>query len=304
MFKEVWIDAEKAYYVAKVDERVNKAVACANRAANAARVAAIKAIQTYMPHKTNYDGLPIPMVQNINHLSTNRWYEAFTQGLTPSRREIGHGTLAERAPEHVLPSEEELPYTTHDQSTITESNGSSSMTSVCGGCPALKGAGVPLRRPIAGIAMGLVVDTEKFGGDGTPLIMSDITGSEDASGDMDFKLSTLMDAGNDDGVTAFQMDIKVTALTLSMGYNHEYEMASNVEKRWYIERPALETVKQANHGYEQQGMSSGAILNNCRILFAVIKKDMETDAMVPSHDSLNRGALGTHVNFTSKKRLF
>ncbi|PWA49181.1 polyribonucleotide nucleotidyltransferase [Artemisia annua] len=128
----------------------------------------------------------------------------------PSRREIGHGTLAERALEPVLPSEEEFPYTIRVESTITESNGSSSMASVCGGCLALQDAGVPLKSPIAGIAMGLVVDTEEFGGDGTPLILSDITGSEDASGDMDFKV-----AGNDDGVTAFQMDIKVAGISLS-----------------------------------------------------------------------------------------
>nr|XP_043631737.1 polyribonucleotide nucleotidyltransferase 1, chloroplastic [Erigeron canadensis] len=128
----------------------------------------------------------------------------------PSRREIGHGTLAERALEPVLPSEEDFPYTIRVESTITESNGSSSMASVCGGCLALQDAGVPLKSSIAGIAMGLVVDTEEFGGDGTPLILSDITGSEDASGDMDFKV-----AGNEDGVTAFQMDIKVTGITLS-----------------------------------------------------------------------------------------
>ncbi|KAJ0704635.1 putative polyribonucleotide nucleotidyltransferase [Helianthus annuus] len=156
----------------------------------------------------------------------------------PSRREIGHGTLAERALEPILPSEDEFPYTIRVESTITESNGSSrcvsylglikktvfksffffifysmgcdSMASVCGGCLALQDAGVPLKSSIAGIAMGMVLDTKEFGGDGTPLILSDITGSEDASGDMDFKV-----AGNDDGVTAFQMDIKVAGITLS-----------------------------------------------------------------------------------------
>ncbi|KAM0068561.1 putative polyribonucleotide nucleotidyltransferase [Helianthus debilis subsp. tardiflorus] len=128
----------------------------------------------------------------------------------PSRREIGHGTLAERALEPILPSEDDFPYTIRVESTITESNGSSSMASVCGGCLALQDAGVPLKSSIAGIAMGMVLDTEEFGGDGTPLILSDITGSEDASGDMDFKV-----AGNDDGVTAFQMDIKVGGITLS-----------------------------------------------------------------------------------------
>lgn len=127
----------------------------------------------------------------------------------PSRREIGHGMLAERALEPILPSEDEFPYTVRVESTITESNGSSSMASVCGGCLALQDAGVPVRSSIAGIAMGMVLDTKEFGGDGTPLILSDITGGEDASGDMDFKV-----AGNEDGVTAFQMDIKVGGITL------------------------------------------------------------------------------------------
>ncbi|KAJ6761742.1 POLYRIBONUCLEOTIDE NUCLEOTIDYLTRANSFERASE [Salix koriyanagi] len=127
----------------------------------------------------------------------------------PSRREIGHGMLMERALEPILPSEDDFPYTVRVESTITESNGSSSMASVCGGCLALQDAGVPIKCMIAGIAMGLVLDTEEFGGDGTPLILSDITGSEDASGDMDFKV-----AGNEDGVTAFQMDIKVGGITL------------------------------------------------------------------------------------------
>ncbi|KAL6988627.1 Purine nucleoside phosphorylase [Sarracenia purpurea var. burkii] len=127
----------------------------------------------------------------------------------PSRREIGHGMLAERALEPILPSEDGFPYTIRVESTITESNGSSSMASVCGGCLALEDAGVPVKCSIAGIAMGMVLDTQEFGGDGTPLILSDITGSEDASGDMDFKV-----AGNDDGITAFQMDIKIGGITL------------------------------------------------------------------------------------------
>lgn len=127
----------------------------------------------------------------------------------PSRREIGHGTLAERSLEPILPSDEDFPYTIRVESTITESNGSSSMASVCGGCLALQDAGVPLKRSVAGIAMGMVLDTEEFGGDGTPLILSDITGSEDASGDMDFKV-----AGDEEGITAFQMDIKVGGITL------------------------------------------------------------------------------------------
>nr|XP_016488021.1 PREDICTED: probable polyribonucleotide nucleotidyltransferase 1, chloroplastic [Nicotiana tabacum] len=127
----------------------------------------------------------------------------------PSRREIGHGMLAERALGPILPPEDDFPYTVRVESTITESNGSSSMASVCGGCLALQDAGVPVKCAIAGIAMGMVLDTKEFGGDGTPLILSDILGSEDASGDMDFKV-----AGSDVGITAFQMDIKVGGITL------------------------------------------------------------------------------------------
>ncbi|XP_019433123.1 PREDICTED: probable polyribonucleotide nucleotidyltransferase 1, chloroplastic [Lupinus angustifolius] len=127
----------------------------------------------------------------------------------PGRREVGHGMLAERSLEPILPSDDDFPYTIRVESTITESNGSSSMASVCGGCLALQDAGVPIKCSIAGIAMGMVLDTKEFGGDGTPLILSDITGSEDASGDMDFKV-----AGNEDGITAFQMDIKVGGITL------------------------------------------------------------------------------------------
>ncbi|CAN1768677.1 Probable polyribonucleotide nucleotidyltransferase 1, chloroplastic, partial [Linum perenne] len=127
----------------------------------------------------------------------------------PNRREIGHGMLAERALERILPPEDIFPYTIRVESTITESNGSSSMASVCGGCLALQDAGVPVKCSIAGIAMGMVFDTKEFGGDGTPLILSDITGAEDASGDMDFKV-----AGSEDGITAFQMDIKVGGITL------------------------------------------------------------------------------------------
>ncbi|KAK4380185.1 hypothetical protein RND71_002047 [Anisodus tanguticus] len=127
----------------------------------------------------------------------------------PSRREIGHGMLAERALQPILPPEDDFPYTVRVESTVTDSNGSSSMASVCGGCLALQDAGVPVKCSIAGIAMGMVLDTQEFGGDGTPLILSDILGSEDASGDMDFKV-----AGNDVGITAFQMDIKVGGITL------------------------------------------------------------------------------------------
>lgn len=115
-----------------------------------------------------------------------------------SRREIGHGNLARRALEAVLPSEEEFPYTLRIVSEITESNGSSSMATVCGGCLSLMDAGVPIKRPVAGVAMGLVMEGNRYA------ILSDIAGAEDHYGDMDFKVT-----GTSEGITALQMDIKI-----------------------------------------------------------------------------------------------
>jgi polyribonucleotide nucleotidyltransferase len=119
-----------------------------------------------------------------------------------SRREIGHGNLAERAVNAVMPPPEEFPYSARVVSEILESNGSSSMASVCGASLALFDAGCPLRSPVAGIAMGLIKEGEQF------FVLSDILGSEDHNGDMDFKV-----AGTKDGVTALQMDIKVKGLS-------------------------------------------------------------------------------------------
>ncbi len=119
----------------------------------------------------------------------------------PGRREIGHGNLAERALSAVLPAEEAFPYTIRIVSDILESNGSSSMASVCGGTLSLMDAGVPVKGPVAGIAMGMVSEGDKF------VILSDILGSEDATGAMDFKV-----AGTKDGITAFQLDIKTEGI--------------------------------------------------------------------------------------------
>ena len=123
----------------------------------------------------------------------------------PGRREIGHGALAERALLHVLPNEAVFPYTIRLVSEILESNGSTSMASVCGSTLALMDAGVPISSPVAGIAMGLVTGTEKFA------VLSDIQGIEDALGDMDFKV-----AGTAKGVTALQMDIKVKGISVEV----------------------------------------------------------------------------------------
>ncbi len=125
----------------------------------------------------------------------------------PGRREIGHGALAERALVPLLPTAEEFPYTVRLVSDILESNGSSSMASVCGGAMALMDAGVPLKAPVAGVAMGLVMDEET----GKWAVLSDIAGAEDHYGDMDFKV-----AGTRTGITALQMDIKVGGITMDI----------------------------------------------------------------------------------------
>ncbi len=121
---------------------------------------------------------------------------------SPKRREIGHGRLAKRGVLGVMPSQDEFPYTIRVVSEITESNGSSSMASVCGTSLALMDAGVPLKAPVAGIAMGLIKEDDKFA------VLTDILGDEDHLGDMDFKV-----AGSQDGVTALQMDIKIDGIT-------------------------------------------------------------------------------------------
>ncbi|HBC46501.1 MAG TPA: polyribonucleotide nucleotidyltransferase [candidate division Zixibacteria bacterium] len=123
----------------------------------------------------------------------------------PGRREIGHGALAERALDPVIPAEEKFPYTIRIVSDILESNGSSSMATVCGGSLALMDAGVPIKAPVAGIAMGLVMEGNR------QAILSDILGVEDHLGDMDFKVT-----GTADGITAFQLDIKIGGLTIEL----------------------------------------------------------------------------------------
>ncbi|MDD3626249.1 MAG: polyribonucleotide nucleotidyltransferase, partial [bacterium] len=120
----------------------------------------------------------------------------------PGRREIGHGALAERSLSYIIPDEEAFPYTIRIVSEILESNGSSSMATVCGGCLALMDAGVPIKLPVAGIALGLILDENRFE------VLSDIAGMEDHFGDMDFKV-----AGTEKGITAIQLDIKIQGLT-------------------------------------------------------------------------------------------
>ena len=147
----------------------------------------------------------------------------------PKRREIGHGRLAKRALVAVLPSAEEFSYTMRVVSEITESNGSSSMASVCGGCLSLLSAGVPLKAHVAGIAMGLILEGNKFA------VLTDILGDEDHLGDMDFKV-----AGTTDGITALQMDIKIQGITKEI---MQIALAQAKEARLHILAQMKESVE-------------------------------------------------------------
>jgi len=148
---------------------------------------------------------------------------------TAGRREIGHGALAQRAVEAVLPTREEFPYTIRVVSDILESNGSSSMATVCGASMALMDAGAPLKAPVAGIAMGLVKEGDKVG------ILTDIMGSEDHYGDMDFKV-----AGTEKGITALQMDIKIGGVSVDI---MRQALAQAKEARLHVLGKMAETIK-------------------------------------------------------------
>jgi polyribonucleotide nucleotidyltransferase len=148
---------------------------------------------------------------------------------TAGRREIGHGALAQRAVEAVLPTREEFPYTIRVVSDILESNGSSSMATVCGASMALMDAGAPLKAPVAGIAMGLVKEGDKVG------ILTDIMGSEDHYGDMDFKV-----AGTEKGITALQMDIKIGGVSIDI---MRQALAQAKEARLHVLGKMAETIK-------------------------------------------------------------
>jgi polyribonucleotide nucleotidyltransferase len=153
---------------------------------------------------------------------------------TPKRREIGHGRLAKRALVAVLPDRGEFPYSMRVVSEITESNGSSSMASVCGGCLALMDAGVPLKAHVAGIAMGLIKEGNRFA------VLTDILGDEDHLGDMDFKV-----AGTTTGVTALQMDIKIQGITKEI---MQVALAQAKEARLHI----LAKMQEALGGAKQE----------------------------------------------------
>ena len=157
----------------------------------------------------------------------------------PGRREIGHGALGERALSYVIPSEEEFPYTIRVVSEILESNGSSSQATICAGTMALMAAGVPIKKPVAGIAMGLITHEDDY------TILTDIQGMEDHLGDMDFKV-----AGTRDGITALQMDIKIDGINreilkeaLAQAKKARFEILDAIEKQ--IDKPREDVSKYA-----------------------------------------------------------
>lgn len=157
----------------------------------------------------------------------------------PGRREIGHGALGERALSYVIPSEEEFPYTIRVVSEILESNGSSSQATICAGTMALMAAGVPIKKPVAGIAMGLITHEDDY------TILTDIQGMEDHLGDMDFKV-----AGTRDGITALQMDIKIDGINreilkeaLAQAKKARFEILDVIEKQ--IDKPREDVSKYA-----------------------------------------------------------
>lgn len=171
-------------------------------------------------------------------------FPAFSVGETgrygsPGRREIGHGALGERALLQVMPTEEEFPYTVRVVSEILESNGSSSQATICAGCMSLMAAGVPIKAPVAGIAMGLITKDDDY------TILTDIQGMEDHLGDMDFKV-----AGTKDGITALQMDIKIKGITkdilkeaLEQAKKARFEILDTIQKQ--IKEPRKEVSKYA-----------------------------------------------------------
>lgn len=155
----------------------------------------------------------------------------------PGRREVGHGKLAERSLTATIPKKDDFPYVIRLESNITESNGSSSMASVCGGCLSMMAAGVPIKRPIAGIAMGLILEDENYA------ILSDILGMEDALGDMDFKI-----AGDENGITAFQLDIKIEGINPQI---MKVALAQAKEGRIHILKKMLEVCPKSKETLSQ-----------------------------------------------------
>ena len=180
----------------------------------------------------------------------------------PKRREIGHGKLARRALESVLPDPEEFPYTIRVVSEITESNGSSSMASVCGSSLALMDAGIPIKAPVAGVAMGLVKEKEEFA------VMTDILGDEDHLGDMDFKV-----AGTAEGITALQMDIKIDGITEDI---FEVALEKALKARTHILNKMNEVLSKPREELSSKAPQAVVLQVNTKKIRDIIGKGGET----------------------------
>ncbi|HZP73364.1 MAG TPA: polyribonucleotide nucleotidyltransferase [Gaiellaceae bacterium] len=190
---------------------------------------------------------------------------------SPKRRDIGHGALAQRALEAVIPPAEEFPYTIRLVSETLESNGSSSMGSVCGSTLALMDAGVPIKEPVSGIAMGLVKEGDDY------VILTDIQGAEDHLGDMDFKV-----AGTPDGITALQMDIKITGVSREI---MERALTQAKEARTAILKRMLEAISQPREALAEHAPRISTIQINPEYIGMVIGKGGETIRSLESdHD--------------------
>jgi polyribonucleotide nucleotidyltransferase len=201
----------------------------------------------------------------------------------PGRREVGHGALAERALVPVLPTEEDFPYTLRVISEVLESNGSSSMASVCGSTLALMDAGVPIKSHVAGVAMGLILHGKKHA------ILTDIQGLEDALGEMDFKV-----AGTVDGITAIQMDIKVAGITIDI---MREAMAEAKKSRLFIIDKLKETIAEPN-----KQLSKWAP----RMLVLSINPDKIKDVIGPGGKIINKiiADTGVKIDIENDGRVF
>ncbi|MDX1585415.1 MAG: polyribonucleotide nucleotidyltransferase [Balneolaceae bacterium] len=214
----------------------------------------------------------------------------------PGRREIGHGHLAERAIKKLMPSFEDFGYVIRVISDITESNGSSSMASVCGGSMALMDAGVPLEKPVAGIAMGMIV------GDDNHVVLSDIRGEEDFMGDMDFKT-----AGSSEGLTACQMDMKVRGISFEV---LEEALEQAHKGRLHILEKMAETISLPRENISEyapqfinmtiDGDQIGAVIGPGGKVIQTLQKETDTEIWVEEDDETGKGKITITANDLSK----
>ena len=213
----------------------------------------------------------------------------------PGRREIGHGHLAERALRKMMPSFDEFSYVIRVISDITESNGSSSMASVCGGSLALMDAGVPLRKPVAGIAMGMIVGEENT------VVLSDIRGEEDFMGDMDFKT-----AGSVDGITACQMDMKVQGISfeiieeaLEQARVGRLHILERMTESISVARPELSQYAPQFLKMEIDGSDIGAVIGPGGKVIQTLQKETGTEIIIEENDK-GKGVITISANDLAK----